>query len=476
MRFKYLLNILFAFIYFTSDAQNFYRSYGNTDDEVAKSVVETKDSAFFIFGTSSSFVNGTSNFYLLKIDSTGTFNWSKTYGGSGIEQGHSISLKPNGHYLLTGYSNSYGNGGYDILNIEIDSLGNEIWNNSYGGTDWDFAYDNTILLNGDAIISGSTHSIGNGNLDAYVMRIDNNGDSLWIKNYGSSGDDVIYRTILTSDNYIIGIGSTTTSNGDKDIFLLKMDENGDTLWTKTFGTTLNDEGFEIKETNTGNYLICGYIEAAGLGKEGYYFETDTIGTVLWTQVYGGANEETFNALAIKTGENRFYAARETSSFGNGEYDFGVKGLSIFGGWYISGNTYGTLMTEKPYDMIYTSHHRILTVGYTDYPSGNQNVMAVLSDSLFPYQPTLINYIDVTSVIENEISNFSIYPNPASDIIYFSENNLVSFSIHDISGQLFLQKNEMINSIDISDLSSGIYILSVKTSENKFAKIRLVIAR
>ena len=73
MRFKFILHIIFTLFFLQGKTQNFYRSYGNTDDEEGKSVVETKDSAFFIFGTSSSFVNGTSNFYLIRIDSLGNF-------------------------------------------------------------------------------------------------------------------------------------------------------------------------------------------------------------------------------------------------------------------------------------------------------------------------------------------------------------------------------------------------------------------
>lgn len=477
MRFKLFFNIIFVLIAFSSKAQNFYRSYGNTDDEIAKGVIETKDSSFFIFGTSSSFVNGTSNFYLLSIDSTGIFNWSKTYGGTGIEQGNAISMKPNGHYLLTGYSNSYGNGGYDILNIEIDSLGNQIWSKNHGGADWDYAFDNAILPNGNSIITGSTFSLGNGNQDGFLMMIDDNGDSLWLKSYGSTDEDVLRKVISTSSGDIVAIGYTTLSNGDKDIYVVKTQSDGDTIWTKKYGTTSDDEGFSLVEMSSGNYLMVGYTKGMGAGgRESYYFETDTSGSVIWTQNIGGSLEDEFRDVCLKTNTNRFFTAATTQSYGNGGNE--GKGYLLYypGGYYLYSNNYGTGMEEEFNAIIYTNNKRCLMVGNTNSPYGNNNVLAVMSDSLFPTQLTMVNYIDVTSIIENEISSFTFYPNPASDIIYFSENDLIEIRITDLSGKIYRQESFQENELDISNLINGIYLIQVQNRAGQNARFKLIVAR
>ncbi len=479
MRFKIILNIIFVFLAFSSEAQNFYRSYGNSDDEVAKGAVETKDSSFFIFGTSSSFVNGTSNFYLMKIDSTGFFDWSKSFGGNGIEQGNAIALKPNGHYLLTGYSNSYGNGGYDILNIEIDSLGNEIWLKNHGGSDWDYAFDNTILPNGNSIITGSTFSIGNGNQDGFLMLLDNNGDSLWMKSYGKNGEDVLRKTMLTSTGFLVSIGFTTETNGDKDFYVVKTDINGDTLWTKKYGTTSNDEGFAICETIEGTYILAGYSEGVGAGgKEGFYFETDTSGNMIWNQNYGGTQDEIFNAICIKPNENRFFAAWESASYGNGENDFVVNSLFTNGGWLDAAITYGTALDEKPYDIIYTSHHRVLAVGSTNSPFGNLNIMAVLTDTLFPTQLNMINYIDVTSVqSSDERIVLIVFPNPSSEKINIQTTEIINhISIVDLTGKIVLEINENNNQIDVSTLKPSIYILRIEFENGQFSTCEISITK
>lgn len=478
MHFKILYSILFICLTNSLSAQNFYRSYGNTDDEVANDVIETKDSAFFLFGTSSSFVNGTSNFYLIRIDSTGAFGWSKTYGGNGIDQGQSISLKPNGHYLLTGYSNSF-NSGYDILNIEIDSLGNEIWSKNLGGNDWDFAYGNLAFPNGNSLIAGSTFSYGNGNRDAFLWMIDDNGDSLWMKTFGSTEDDEMRKSILTTTGEIISIGYTTVAAGDRDILLVKMKNNGDTIWTKKYGTTFDDEGFSLAETASGNYLIAGYSAGVGAGgKEGYYFQTDTAGVMMWNQNFGGAGEDIFHDICVKKNENRFYAAWETNSIGNGEYDLTLSSLYITGGWYAAGNSYGSAMTEKPYGIIYTSHNRVLAVGSTDFPYDNLNVLAVMSDTLFPTQLTMTSYIDVTAINENtDASRIFVYPNPSnSNISIRSSLSIGKIEILDLNGKCVLVKETDFESIDVSILPASVYLLKTEFSKGGTAIHRLVVTK
>ncbi len=478
MRFRILYSVIFIFCANLISAQNFFRSYGNTDDEVANDVIETKDSAFFLFGTSSSFVDGTSNFYLIRIDSTGAFGWSKSYGGNGIDQGHSISLKPNGHYLLTGYSNSF-NSGYDILNIEIDSLGNEIWSKNIGGDDWDFAYGNLTLSNGNSLIAGSTFSYGNGNRDAFLWMIDDNGDSLWMKTFGSTEDDEMRKSIFTSTGEIISVGYTTVTTGDRDILLVKMKTNGDTLWTKKYGTAMDDEGFSLAESASGNYIIAGYSAGVGAGgKEGYYFQTDTAGIMMWNQNFGGAGEDIFHDICVKKNENRFYAAWETNSIGNGEYDFTLSSLYITGGWYAAGNSYGTAMSEKPYGIIYTSHNRVLAVGSTNFPYGNSNVLAVMSDTLFPTQLTMTSYIDVTAINENSASaGISIYPNPSnSNISIRCSEEISRIEIIDLNGKVVLMKENNFESINVSILPPSVYLLKTGLSNGGTAIHRLVVTK
>lgn len=463
-------------------AQNFFKSYGNLNDEIGRSVIEMQDSSFLIFGSSSSFVDGTSNFYLMKIDSLGNFNWSKTYGGNNVEQGYDICYKPNRNYLLTGYTNSFGNG-YEVYAIEVDSLGNELWSNTYGGSDWDFAYSNIAFPNGDVLITGNTYSFGNGDSDGFLMMLDNNGDSLWWKNYGTATENVLRQSIFTSHSEIVSIGSTVTLNGDKDIYLVKCNLSGDTIWTKTYGSTVDDEGYSLLQSINGNYILAGYTEGfTAIGKDGYYFEVDTSGTVLWSQVNPGpgSGEEIFNAICMKPNEHRFYAAWETTTFGNGEYDFVINSLYTNGGWNSASNTYGTLMTEKGYDIIFTSHKRVLAVGYTDYPFDNQNVMVIMSDTLLPTQQssTLVDYMDVTSVIDFSSNEaIKLYPNPTTSFINIeATENIKSVFIRDLTGKVLSKHFGNINHLNVEFLEASYYLIEIELENGNTFVSKLAITK
>jgi hypothetical protein len=267
------------------------------------------------------------------------------------------------------------------------------------------------------------------------------------------------------------------SNGDKNIYVVKADINGDTVWTKKYGTTLNDEGFSLVELPSGHYLMVGYTEGIGVGgKESYYYETDTAGNIIWTQFIGGTLDDEFRDVCLKTNTNRFFTAATTQSYGNGGNE--GKGYLLYypGGYYLYSNNYGTSMEEEFNAVLYTNNKRCLMVGFTDSPFGNKNVLAVLSDTLFPTQSNMINYVDVTSVLENEITSFTFYPNPASDKIYFSENDLIEIIVTDISGKSFSISTSRQNEMDISILSPGIYFLTVKNGPGKTARIKLVVAR
>lgn len=116
------------------------------------------------------------------------------------------------------------------------------------------------------------------------------------------------------------------------------------------------------------------------------------------------------------------------------------------------------------------------VGSTNSPYGNKNILAVLSDTLFPTQSNMLNYADVTAISENELSEFSLYPNPANDIIYLSPSGNYEIVMTDLSGKLIAHIQEVENSVNISGLSTGIYLLSVTDSHQKNTKIKLVVTR
>lgn len=473
MRFS-LIIILSAFISQNSLAQNFFKQYGNSNDEVGNSVIEMQDSSFLVFGTSSSFIDGTSNFYLMNIDTLGNFKWSKTYGGSNIEQGYDICYKPNRNYLLSGYSNSFGDG-YEVLAIEVDSVGNEIWSKTYGGSDWDFSYSNLSFPNGDVLITGNTYSFGNGDSDGFLLMINNVGDSLWWKNYGTSTENVLRKTILTTAGDLVSVGYTQTVNGDRDFYLVKCHITGDTIWTKSIGTPEDDEGFTISEDINGNYIVGGYSKGINMvDEESYYFTTDTSGTILWTQNIGGAGQDIFYDLIAKPNEYNFLVAGVTSYLGSGGKEARILNLTIFGGYYNNANNYGTINQEELHALILTSKNKIISVGKTNNPYLNEDVMVVYTDTLLPTQSTLVPYEDVTAISEYESESFLFYPNPTQNFIQLDNSSLFEkLEILDLDGRFVFEVNQPSEEI-FFNLPNGIYFIRLASKNGNLSIQKLVV--
>ena len=153
-----------------------------------------------------------------------------------------------------------------ILLLTIPFIGfGQGFEKTFGGANFDLGYSVQPTSDGGYIITGSTESYGNGDADVYLVKTDANGDSLWTKTFGGASQDYGSSLQLTSDGGYIIAGRTTYGNGDKDVYLIKTDANGDSLWTKTYGGSSVDFGFLCTQTTDGGYIITGATESFGNG-------------------------------------------------------------------------------------------------------------------------------------------------------------------------------------------------------------------
>lgn len=155
-----------------SQGVNFELVYGTQGFDDAKCIIQTFDSGYAVVGSTSGFGSGLSDIYLTKISKTGMVTWQQAIGGSNVEKGNSVIQTPDSGYAVVGYSNSSGNGGYDVYLAKTDKYGAMQWSKTHGGSDWDFGNSIIRTLNGDYVICGSTYSYGNGNEDVYLMKTD----------------------------------------------------------------------------------------------------------------------------------------------------------------------------------------------------------------------------------------------------------------------------------------------------------------
>ena len=191
-----------------------------------------------------------------------------------------------------------------------------MWTRTFGGNSRDNA--NSVIETSDQgyLIAGSTRSYGVGNDDCWLVKTDFHGDTLWTRTFGGNSRDNANSVIETSDqSYLIAGRTESYGAGDDDYWLVKTDFQGDTLWTRTYGGSEDESVSVVIETSDQGYLLAGRTESYGAGDDDYWLvKTDTHGDIIWTQTYGGSEDELVSAI-IETSDQGYLLAGSTTSFG-----------------------------------------------------------------------------------------------------------------------------------------------------------------
>jgi hypothetical protein len=204
--------------------------------------------------------------WLIRLDAAGNHLWNQTYGGTGDDFGHSVVETSGGDFVFLGHTDSFGAGRRDAWLVKTDSLGNHLWNMTYGGPLNDTAMLLTEVSGGGFAFCGNTFSYGAGLEDGWLVRVDAAGNHLWNQSYGGPEFESLNDLVEVSSGGFALVGHTRSYGaGNWDIWVVRTDAAGNLLWHQPYGGINYDLGYSIIELTTGGFMFCGATQAYGAG-------------------------------------------------------------------------------------------------------------------------------------------------------------------------------------------------------------------
>ncbi len=231
-----------------------------------------------------------------RTDSFGIHQWNRTYGGVEFESSSAILENSSGGFIIAGYTRSYGAGDFDVWILRIDAIGNLLWNTTFGGTGSDYAQSMIECNDGGYAIIGYTTSFGAGETDVWLIRLDNDGNHLWNATYGGTQFDYGTDLVQHPDNGFV-IGGYSGPPGDYDFYCIRTNSTGHSLWERTYVGPSYDLCHSVWRASNGIIVLAGegYNPVSG-STDGRILFLNNNGDLMWDYFYGGTRLDVFRDM------------------------------------------------------------------------------------------------------------------------------------------------------------------------------------
>ena len=348
-------------IQFAAATTGWDKTYGGRHYDIARSIVQTNDGGYALAGFTESYGAGESDFWLVKVDSSGNEMWNRTYGGTEDDDAYCVIQTSDGGYALSGYTKSYGSDEWSYWLVKVDSLGNMQWNKTYAGLEhgsfWNAQTSSVVQTDDGGYALAGFFPRSKYESDFCLVKVDSSGDMQWNRTYegpvytmvflirtsdggyamagtcgiagigfwlvkvDSSGNvqwnnkyegGSLYSAVQTSDDGYILAGNYIGAQDD--VRLVKVDSSGNKMWNRTYGGSEDDSALCVVQTSDGGYALAGYTKSYGAGEtDSWLVKVDSSGDMQWNKTYGGTWSDSLNSV-IQTLDGGYALAGETHSY------------------------------------------------------------------------------------------------------------------------------------------------------------------
>jgi len=457
------------------------RTFGGIAGDECFSVIQTSDRGYLLGGKTRSFGDSPPNMWVVKTDDRGDSLWSRVFGGGSEDKCYSVVQADNGGFVLTGSTESYGSGRIDMWLVKTDADGDSLWSRTYGGTGLDWCSSAIKTADGGYALFGTSDCDTTGAIDMWLVKTNADGDSLWSQTYGGENQEYGRSIIQTSDGGFL-LGGETRSFGAEswDMYVVKTDADGEPLWSRRFGGESMDKCDAVIEDVNGEFALAGFTHSFGAGRADFWLiKTDTEGDSLWSRTYGG-EESDISRSAIQSFSNGFIITGFTSSFGSGDWDMWLLRTDS-GGDSLWSMTFGGNENEVCYDVIRNIDGGYTLAGYTKSIGSGYSDMWLVKTGPDPVSAPSEPFNSHPSCFVLQPA----YPNPFNSTTTIKYNlpyqSNMSLKVYNTKGQQITtlfegheQPGIHTTTLTANNLPTGLYFLRLKASDQVFTqKVMLI---
>jgi len=454
---------------------------GNYDEGIA--AFHLPDNTYRLIGNTGSYGWGNTNIWFIALDSSANFMWHKTIGVAGLDKAEDAVMDSKGNIFIVGSSTSQSNMSYQMLLIGIDTMGVVFTNQYYGGSDWDFGHGLCLVDDSLLMLVGETYSFGNGQSDAWMLKVNKQGDSLWSDVIGGAQKEAFYGVKYKPNfGFVMAGQSKSFGNGSFDAIVYHTNYYGDSIWFVNYPDTTDGGFYDLLFFSDSSVATCGYqTDTSNIYEDNSIMKFDANGTIIWNRIESRFDQSS-NYTSLEFQGNNIIATGKTTAYGHGEHDI-VLSLLSNNAWYKGNFFYGRENDEYSYslnkDTIGGEYY--LIVGTTEsYGLTHPGIIFLRLNSELKGDTTPnIEIPSAINSIDNNEVRVDIFPNPFNDELNI---NLSSFdylekkevSIIDVYGRNILnfviENNNTTHRIKTNNLSNGIYYLIIKSKKNSSSKL------